>query len=64
MPIMRRYRPLPAVVFAIVVSALVGGLFGRNALATDDRIPEHYKAFTAALNAMFNHALRTAHITQ
>ena len=28
MPIMRRYRPLPAVVFAIVVSALVGGLFG------------------------------------
>ena len=40
---MRRYRPLPAVVFAILVSALVGGLFGRNALATDDKVPEHYK---------------------
>jgi carboxyl-terminal processing protease len=52
MPIMRRYRPLPAVVFAIVVSALVGGFFGRSALATDDKIPEHYKAFTAALNAI------------
>jgi len=49
---MRRYRPLPAVVFAILVSALVGGLFGRSALATDDKIPEHYKAFTAALSAI------------
>src|SRR5262252_8266278 len=49
---MRRYRPVPAVVFAILVSAIVGGLFGRNALATDDRIPEHYKAFTSALNAI------------
>src|SRR5215813_13304730 len=52
MPSMRRYRALPAVVFAILVSALVGGLFGRNALATDDKVPEHYKAFTAALNAI------------
>jgi carboxyl-terminal processing protease len=49
---MRRYRPLPVVVFAIAVSALVGGLFGRNALATDDKIPEHYKTFTAALSAI------------
>ena len=49
---MRRYRPLPAVVFAIVVSALVGGFFGRSALATDDKVPEHYRAFTAALNAI------------
>ena len=49
---MRRYRPLPAVVFAIAVSALVGGLFGRSALATDDKVPEHYKTFTAALSAI------------
>src|SRR5471030_2158435 len=49
---MRRYRPLPAVAFAILVSALVGGLFGRSALATDDRVPEHYRAFTSALNAI------------
>jgi hypothetical protein len=34
------------------VSALVGGLFGRSALATDDKVPEHYRAFTAALNAI------------
>src|SRR4030088_2811064 len=52
MPIMGRYRPLPAVVFAIAVSALVGGFLGRSALATDDKVPEHYKAFTAALNAI------------
>jgi carboxyl-terminal processing protease len=52
MPIMRAYRPLPAVLFAILVSALVGGLFGRSALATDNKVPEHYKAFTAALSAI------------
>jgi carboxyl-terminal processing protease len=49
---MRRYRPVPAVVFAILVSALIGGLFGRSALATEDRIPQHEKAFTAALRAI------------
>src|SRR5580765_6927279 len=49
---MRRYRPVPVVLFAILVSALVGGLFGRSALATDDKVPEHYRAFTAALNAI------------
>ena len=49
---MRRYRPLPVVVFAIALSALVGGFFGKNALATDDKIPEHYKTFTAALSAI------------
>ena len=49
---MRRYRPLPIVVFAIVVSALVGGFFGKSALAVDDKIPEHYKTFTAALTAI------------
>ena len=51
---MRRYRAVPAVVFAIVVSALVGGLFGRSALATDDKVPDHYKAFTAALDTIEN----------
>ncbi|MCC7416813.1 MAG: S41 family peptidase [Acidobacteria bacterium] len=49
---MRRYRPLPAVVFAVVLSALVGGFFGKSALATDDRVPAHYKTFTAALSAI------------
>ena len=49
---MRGYRPLPAVFFAILVSALVGGLFGRSALATDDKVPDHYRAFSAALNAI------------
>ena len=51
---MRRYRAVPAVVFAILVSALVGGLFGRSALATEDKVPDHYKAFTTALDAIEN----------
>src|ERR1051325_10123194 len=46
---MRRYRAVPAVVFAIVVSALVGGLFGRSARATDDKLPEQLRAFSTAL---------------
>jgi len=49
---MRRYRALPIVVFAIAVSALVGGLFGRSALATDDKGTEHYRAFSSALSAI------------
>jgi len=49
---MSRFRPLSTVVFAIAISALVGGLFGRSALATDQKIPDHYKAFTAALSAI------------
>jgi carboxyl-terminal processing protease len=49
---MRSFRPFPAVVFAVLVSALVGGLFGRSALATDEKVPEHYKTFTAALGAI------------
>jgi carboxyl-terminal processing protease len=49
---MRRYSPASVVVFAIVVSALVGGLFGKSALAVDDKVSDHYKAFTAALSAI------------
>ncbi len=49
---MRRYRSLPAVVFAIVVSALVGGFFGKRALAVDDKMPEHMKTFSAAVSAI------------
>ena len=52
---MRRYRPLSAVVFAVAVSALVGGLFGRQALATDEAVPDHYKTFAAALAAVQAH---------
>jgi carboxyl-terminal processing protease len=34
------------------VSALVGGLFGGSALAVDEKVPEHYKAFSAALSTI------------
>src|SRR5512142_3555077 len=49
---MRRYRAVPAVVFAILVSALVGGLFGRSALATDDKLPEQLRDFSYALSTI------------
>lgn len=48
---MRRYGVFTAAVFAIVVSALVGGLFGRSVAATAARVPD-YRAFTAALGAV------------
>ena len=49
---MRSYRSFSAAVFAIVFCALVGGFFGRSALATQDRVPDQYKVFTAALTAV------------
>src|SRR6266849_7822798 len=49
---MRRYRALSIVVSAIAVSALVGGLFGKSLLATDDKVSEHERAFAAALSAI------------
>jgi carboxyl-terminal processing protease len=49
---MRSYRSLTAATLAILLSALAGGVFGRSALATEDRLPDHYKTFTAALGAI------------
>jgi carboxyl-terminal processing protease len=49
---MRSYRSVTAATLAILLSALAGGVFGRSALATEDRLPDHYKTFTAALSAI------------
>src|SRR5262245_9012173 len=49
---MPRIRPASAVVFVLAVSALVGGIFGRSALAIDEKVPAHYKTFSAALSAI------------
>ena len=49
---MRSYRSLTAAALAILLSALAGGVFGHSALATEDRLPDHYKTFTAALSAI------------
>jgi carboxyl-terminal processing protease len=51
---MLKQRSLPAVVFAVVVCALVGGLLGRNALASRDQVDEQYAVYTAALKAIEN----------
>lgn len=47
-----RSRSTAAAVVAIAVSALVGGLTGKSALATTDTVPNHYRTFTAALSAI------------
>jgi len=47
-----RSRSTAAAVAAIVISALVGGVYGKSALATADTVPSHYKTFTAALSAI------------
>jgi len=44
-----RTKSLLAVVLAVAGSAVAGGFFGTSALATQDRVPEHYRVFTAAL---------------
>ncbi len=49
---MRRYRSVSAAVFAIAFCALVGGFYGRSALAIEDQVPDQYKVFTAALTAI------------
>jgi carboxyl-terminal processing protease len=52
MRLMRRYQSLSAIVLAVALSALLGGAFGRSALATQDRAPENYRVFTEALSAI------------
>jgi carboxyl-terminal processing protease len=49
---MRTPRIFPVAVLAVVVSALVGGLFGSSVLAKQDQVTQHYRVFTAALAAI------------
>ena len=57
---MRRYRSVSIAVFAIAFCALVGGFYGRSALAVEDQVPDQYKVFTAALNAIDANYVGTA----
>jgi carboxyl-terminal processing protease len=47
-----RSRSTVAAVVAILVSALVGGVYGKGTPATADSVDSHYKTFTAALTAI------------
>ncbi|HUU35512.1 MAG TPA: S41 family peptidase [Vicinamibacterales bacterium] len=49
---MRSSRFFTVAGLAVILSAGLGGALGRGALATEDRLPAHYKAFTAALAAI------------
>ena len=50
---MRKYRSLSASVFIILVCALVGGFFGRRALA-QDQLDQQYRVLADALQAIEN----------
>ena len=49
---MRNPRFLSVAVFAIVLSALAGGLFGSRAFARQDEVSQQYRVFTSALAAI------------
>lgn len=49
---MRSSRFLPVAILAVVLFALAGGIFGSNALATQDDVAQQYRVFTAALAAI------------
>jgi carboxyl-terminal processing protease len=49
---MRKYRSASAAASVVAVCALVGGFFGRGALVAQDQVPDQYKVFTAAMNAI------------
>jgi carboxyl-terminal processing protease len=49
---MRRYRFPYIAVILVLVCALLGGLWGRSALATEDKLADHLKVYTRALAAI------------
>ena len=49
---MSNSRSLTAAALAILLSALAGGVFGRSALATEDRVSDQYRIFSTALSAI------------
>src|SRR5215467_9286909 len=57
---MRRYRSVSIAVFAVAFCALVGGFYGRSALAVEDQVPDQYKVFTSALSAIDANYVGTA----
>lgn len=49
---MVKFRSLYVAAILVIVCALVGGLWGRSALATEDKVVEWEKVYTAALDAV------------
>ncbi len=49
---MARSRFFAVGALVITGSAIAGGVFGRNVVASEDRVTDHYKTFTAALAAV------------
>jgi carboxyl-terminal processing protease len=43
---------MPVAIFAVLISAVAGGLFGSTALAKQDQVQQQYRVFTSALAAI------------
>ena len=52
---MRPVRFVLAVASVLVVSAIAGSLFGRGTASTQERLPDRYRAFTAAVRLVETH---------
>ena len=55
---MRVVSPLAIGTAAVVLSALLGGLFGGQVLATQADLPQHYGRFATALALVETHYVR------
>ena len=49
---MHRYRFFPIAAVLVILSALVGGVWGHSALATEDKLLEQFNVYTRALDAV------------
>ena len=49
---MRRSRVFPAALITVLLSAVLGGVFGNSVVESQDGISQHYRVFTSALAAI------------
>jgi carboxyl-terminal processing protease len=47
-----RLKGIPAAAVVVVLSAIVGGVFGSRTVSTQDRVMERYRIYTSALSAI------------
>ena len=52
MTFMRRSRVFPAALVTVLLSAVLGGVFGNSVVQSQDEVTQHYRVFTFALAAV------------
>ena len=59
-----RLKGIPAAAVVVVLSAIVGGVFGARTVSTQDRVSERYRIYTAALAAIESEYVESVEATQ